>query len=367
MLLAIVYAANFIPQNPDGDFWNAQSPWFRYLLRWDAGWYSRIAREGYFYEGNNLIQNDVVFYPLYPLLTRVVSLLSGLPAHVSLLLISNAAILAAIVLIYHLVLKDYDRTTAFYSVLFLSLFPTSLFFSSGYTESLALLLIVLFFCMLTSKRFLLASVFAGLALATRSTSIVLLLPLTWGVYQSRSAGGKNWLLRLSMYLLIATSGLWLFMIYLWRDFNSPLAFAAAQQAWHGGDMRTSLLRAVTLRSFHHLTNVFHSPVNARTIVLSLDPWFFLLFVLLLVVFRKTLTMPYFLFTLGALAVPYLSFSGSTSGFASFTRYLLLAFPIFIIVAQFCKQRRWLAWSLAGLSAVLLFIYTALFAQWYWAG
>src|SRR2546423_390421 len=116
MLLAIVYAANFMSQNPDGEFWNVESPWFRYLLRWDAGWYSRIARQGYAYEGNNLIQNDVVFFPLYPLLARVVSLLSGLPEHVSLLLISNVAILVASVLIYDLIEKSYDRTTAFYSV-----------------------------------------------------------------------------------------------------------------------------------------------------------------------------------------------------------------------------------------------------------
>ena len=80
VILGIGFSANFVPQNSHGAFWNVGPAWCRYLLRFDTGWYLRIAREGYSYNGNDLIEQPVVFYPLYPLLSRTIAALcqSGL-------------------------------------------------------------------------------------------------------------------------------------------------------------------------------------------------------------------------------------------------------------------------------------------------
>jgi hypothetical protein len=73
-----------------------------------------------------------------------------------------------------------------------------------------------------------------------------------------------------------------------------------------------------------------------------------------------------LFSAGVLLLPYFTRSGSV-GFASFSRYIMLAFPVFMVVGNFCRRRVWLALTICGVSGALLFVCTALFAKWYWVG
>src|SRR5262249_41136736 len=65
---AIYVAAQFLlPAEEDRPF----APiWYHYLLRWDSTWYATIVNEGYKYNGNDFIQQNVVFYPLYPLIAK---------------------------------------------------------------------------------------------------------------------------------------------------------------------------------------------------------------------------------------------------------------------------------------------------------
>src|SRR5262245_41734870 len=44
--------------------------WYHRLLRWDAAWYATIVNEGYKFNGDDLVQQSVVFYPLYPLIAK---------------------------------------------------------------------------------------------------------------------------------------------------------------------------------------------------------------------------------------------------------------------------------------------------------
>ena len=44
-------------------------------------------------------------------------------------------------------------------------------------------------------------------------------------------------------VLVATSGIWLFMIYLWSAFGTPFAFAEGQLAFHEGTTLTTRLVA----------------------------------------------------------------------------------------------------------------------------
>ena len=48
-------------------------------LRWDAGWYLQIAENGYSYSprAGAEAQQNIVFFPAYPMATRVVGLLLG--------------------------------------------------------------------------------------------------------------------------------------------------------------------------------------------------------------------------------------------------------------------------------------------------
>jgi Gpi18-like mannosyltransferase len=363
VLLAVDFASKFVPQSPDTVPYLQPPPWYRHLLRYDAGWYLIIMQTGYSYNGNDLEHHPVVFYPLYPLLSKLVATVFGVKDEVALLLVANLSLCLAIVLFFKLVKEEYGTEVGLYSVALFSFFPTALFLSAGYTESLTFLLIVSFFLLLKKERFLLAACCAGLATATRSTGVVLLLPLLWELWRRFRAERKRLPLLAVACTALAVSGLLLYMVYLWIAFRSPLAFASGQLAWQGGRGGFgALFQVLTLQPLIALTQLRQQGLSPN----ALAPWWFLIFLLLIVFYRRRLPLSYSLYALGVLLLPYLTLSAGV-GFVSFPRYILLAFPVFIVAGELCARWRWLGLSLTGLLAGMLFMYTVLYAQLYWAG
>ena len=361
--LAVLFSSKFVQRVPGDIFTDVTPRWYRYLLRWDAGWYLKIAREGYSYNGNDLTQQPVVFYPLYPALSKIVASVFGISEAAALLTVSNISILFTALLFFKLVKDEYGDEIGLYATTALCFFPTSLFFSAGYTESLTLLLIVTFFLLLKKGHFLPASIAAGCVMATRSTGIILCAPLLLELWRNRGRDLRRAIPLALTCVVLATSGLWLYMTYLWAAFGRPLAFTTDMRAWgEGTAIGSELFRAVTLQPFRHLIDIWQFGPDPNT----LSPWIFLLSLSLIICFRKRLTTPLLVYALGVLLLPYFTLSSSV-GFVSFTRYVLLAFPLFIIAGRIFQERVWLGFSVIGLSAAMLFMYTAFYAQWYWAG
>ena len=359
--LAFVFSAKFVRRV--GEIFPDVTPrWYRYLLRWDGAWYLKIASEGYSYNGNDLVQQSMAFPPLYPLISKAVAVILGISEGAALLLVANISIVIAVLLTFKLVKEQFGDETALFTVAALSFFPTSLFFSAGYTESLALLLTVSGFLLLKKKRYLLAAVLISLTLATRPTSVVLLPALGWELWREFSGNLKRLATIGASCLIIATAGVWMYMIYLWVVFNRPFAAFTIHRAWHGSGSRSEFFQILTLQPFRHLADV----LELGPFPIPLAPWFFLLFVLLLAFFHKRLPTSYALYAMGVLLMPYIIASGNI-GLGSFTRYQLLAFPIFIIIGQQFKSWRWLRLSVIGLFAAMLFMYTAFYAQYFWVG
>ncbi|MFZ0748248.1 MAG: hypothetical protein WAM70_02730 [Pyrinomonadaceae bacterium] len=363
MLIAMAFANRMIPIEPTAQTWEATSRWFRFLLRYDSGWYLHIATHGYSWNGNGMEQQTVAFYPLYPLLIKALTFL-GFSHAASAVIVPSVAIIIGIVVFTKLVAEWYDDETALYSVAFLSFFPGSLFFSAAYKESLTFLFVVCFFLFLLRKRFLVAACFAGLCFATRSTGLVLLPPLAWEIIRCYWPDNRRrLLLEGALSMLIASSGLWLYMIYLWAVFRAPFAFMTALAAWNESHLGSPLLLQPVYRAvidLRYQLQHFIADPNALSFVL------FLVFVALVVIFRKRMAVSLLLYSAGALLLPYFTRTAG-AGFASFTRYVMLAFPVFIIAATFSKRRVWIGLAICGISGALLFWYTALFAKWYWVG
>src|SRR5215472_7462624 len=63
---------------PEAAEFDLGSSWYRYLLRWDSAWYVTILNEGYKYNGNDSVFQSVVFYPLYPLTAKALTIVSGI-------------------------------------------------------------------------------------------------------------------------------------------------------------------------------------------------------------------------------------------------------------------------------------------------
>jgi hypothetical protein len=362
MLLAMAFADKSLPTEPTTAKWDATYRWYRYLLRYDSGWYSSIAQQGYSYNGNDLVQQSVAFYPLYPILIKALTVI-GFSYAAAALLIPNIAIIAAIIVLTKLISELYEGETALISVAFLSFFPASLFFSAGYTESLAFLFIVCFFFYLIRGRFLVAACFAGLCFATRSTGLVLIAPLVWEM------AGRYWrtdrrrfFLQGLLCMIIATAGLWLYMIYLWFAFRAPFAFMTAQAAWSVGNVFGNpwLLQPFVRAAIDARWHIQYGILDFNSLSLVL----FLIFVVVIIAFRRKMSAPLLLFSAGVLLLPYLTRTRG-SGFASFSRYIMLAFPVFMVVGNFCRRRVWLALIICGISGGLLFVSAAMFAKWYW--
>lgn len=144
--------------------------------RWDSGWFVRIAQDGY---DSGLARS--AFFPLYPLLIRIVAAPLGLVLHDPYrwagVLISLVALLATLHLLHRLTALELGRQAADYTVLLLAFFPMSLYLSAIYSESLFLALSVGCFYLARQRRWWAAAALGGLAAATRSQGVLLLVPL----------------------------------------------------------------------------------------------------------------------------------------------------------------------------------------------
>ena len=342
------------------DTWLGGALWYHRLLRWDSEWYKIIASEGYKYNGDPGLSQTVVFYPLYPTLCRLVSEIFRIDLVDSMLLVANLAAVAAVLLLFKLVLERFGERIALVTVAMISFFPASIFLSAGYTEPVALLLMLSFFLAVAYERFLAAAMFAGLAVATRSSGIVLFPVLLWELWCCRSR--RRFLIEVLPLSIIATSGLWLYIIYLGIAFGHPMAFADGQTAFHENTtMLTRLLSALTLEPFGKINLSDMSPAG-------LDQWFTLIFIALTVCsWFVGISRGMTLFAALLLALPYLTLVGGPAGFTSMARFNIVSFPLFIVMALLTDRWRWAIPATVGIFGSLLLMYAALFTQWQWAG
>jgi hypothetical protein len=276
-----------------------------------------------------------------------------------LLLVANIAGLSAVVVLFKLVREEFGDRLALATTALLSFFPTSVLLSAGYTEPLELLLIVSFSLALKRKHYLLAALFAGLAVADRSTGIVLLPVLVCEMWLNRDQ--KPFVALLLPCILLATSGLWLFMIYLWSSFGDPLVFSSGQAAYHQETgMITRLIAALRLEPFTRMILNDWNPWGQ-------DSWFTLLSIGLIVVGWFRLRFSWALLATGVFLLPYLTLSGGPAGFVSMMRFNLVSFPLFVVMADVGLRVKWLLLGVVALFSAALFMDAALFARRIWIG
>ena len=149
------------------DFMSRLSIW----NRWDAPHYLDLARGGYLAAADDRFR--LVFYPLYPWLTRLGAFVVQ-DYFLSALIISGLAAFAAGVMFYRLAREDEKAATAQRAVFFLFLFPTSYFLHIGYTESLFIALVVSSFYAARTGNWLTAGVCGAFATLTRVNGLVLI-------------------------------------------------------------------------------------------------------------------------------------------------------------------------------------------------
>ncbi len=162
--------------------------------RWDAAWYLVIAHYGYRPELGSFTGSRTAFFPLYPLGVRAVSDL-GLEPVVAGVSLSLAALAAGLYCLHRLMTLEMGRLrlpwgseAARLVVLLAAVAPMAFYFSAVYSESLYFALSLGVFLCARRGRWASAATLGALAAATRSTGVVLLVPLLL-LYLVRAARG----------------------------------------------------------------------------------------------------------------------------------------------------------------------------------
>ncbi len=312
------------------------------LLSWDAGWYETIAREGY----GPLGAQSLRFFPAVPLLTHALAWVPGLGDGPALVLLANAAALAATAMLYVLVRRETGQAAvARRAVWILSLLPAAFVLVLGYAESVLLVCAVGCFLALrppadgrSRPHFAVAGVLAFAAALTRPIGVLLFLAVAAEVIRSWPRLGRNE--RVAGIGATAAPFVGLFAFLAWSkhtvdDWWAPLR-VQLQNSHHGGlsDPFATLYDDAKGLLHHHVGTALHVP------------WVLLALAMLIVCWRR-LPAPYTLFAAAVLAT-----AASGSNLDSFERYALSAFPISVAAAVILTESQMERLVLTVLSAGL---------------
>jgi hypothetical protein len=211
------------------------------FARWDTFFYYSIATRGYNWNPALFTYQNVVFFPLYPLMMRWGGAIIGGYPMLAGLLISLCAFAGALALLYHLALLEIGEEYAWRVVLLVAVFPYALFFSAVYTESLFFLVTVGAFYAMRRGRLGWAALCGLAAGLTRPNGFWLALPLAcmalWGddpgADDDRGSHGRA-PTSFVLPLLVASAplvGTAIFSLYLQIRFADALAWVHGQRAW----------------------------------------------------------------------------------------------------------------------------------------
>jgi hypothetical protein len=407
------YSSQFpVPPVPGGIWHHLVEP----MRMWDGLWYRLIAIEGY---PTGHVWNDA-FWPLYPMSMRGLSRITGLGEDVSGYLIANVCFFVAMVLVYQLVRIDFDTPIARRTIWAIAIFPTSLFFTAVYTESLFLMLSVAAILCARIRKWWLAGLLGMLAALTRSHGIFLVIPfavlwvkqygfyiramipkgvtvampllgpIIFGVYLQLTQSDRDFV-RLSK-LFSRHPGRAVDFIGLWRE-GGWRNFIDVQGAWnratawpwrtidctlngcvlevhqYGGVVNAEakpmnwgwLRQLIDEHSWALVTSQEWRDSVARHDTLEFTMTVF--FITLIVIGIKVLPLYQSLYLVPGILIPLFQPS-SVHPLMSIPRFGLVLFPLFIVMA-IVFRKRWVYLPLAAASVVLLVLLTVQFSNWYW--
>jgi len=329
------------------------------VVRWDAIWYLHIAEHGY------PRTTEAAYFPGYPLAIHAVAWVTR-SAVIAAALVSLVAFFAALVALHRLTELELGADAARRTVVLIAFFPTALFFSAAYTESLFLALSVGVLLAARRERWALAGALGALAAATRSSGVLLIVPAALmyaSAARARREAGTGGPGGDAAWLLLIPAGLAAYLVASQLMLGDALATASAQDhfhrsfagpfsgVWRGFGESGHALDAIT--GGHLTAAALRKLALLGTALAALGAS--------VGVFRR-LGAAYGAYTVLALAAG-LSTPQAGHPLSSSPRYVLTVFPLFMWLGALLDDRRAFL-GVAAVFAVGLAYCSALFATWH---
>ncbi len=412
------FAATQLDRHPDypqppGDF--PGSSVLEGWKRWDGNWYELIATEGYWLTPGQ--QSPVAFFPAYPLAMRAIGTLTG-DVILAGIVITLAAGLTAALLFWRWAADRTTGRTAKVAVVTLLVYPYAWYlFGAVYADALFLAAALAAFLLLERDHPVLAGLAGAVATATRPTGVAVVVGLAALVLERRGIlhfgalerfrrrGWTKWRPRWCNRVLgepyeqptppaagarersrlrpsdagvaLSAAGLAAWMFYLWSSFGSATAFAEVEAApgWDQAAGPRTWFKITYLQHIHHLPEYLNDAFFAGPSASDPKPWtnavytlgimfqsvLVLAALLAVPVVLRRLGMAYAVYTSIVVAIPLLG----SKDFQGTGRYLLAAFPAFLVAGRALEDRpraRVAVWAVSGL---LLAVWTSAYARGYY--
>ena len=326
---------------------------------WDTVYYFDIAAKG-------TAGYVWAFRPLYPAILGVLRLpFTGLGANSASLVAgviwNTFALVLAAIYLYKLTELLYDKKSAHFTVLLLSISPAAVFFTAPYPEATYLLLFIASFYYLEKKQFLVATILGFLAALTRPEAFLICILFLLKALFSR---GRE---RLQTFLgAVAVSlSLPFFMLFSYLVTGDAFISFSQEVVWS----KTTLMDVLV--KFYHNEFIYGWEVCIMsTAVLAFVVWAMVTHFFSIQVKAKRLAVhlkqsfkdrqtPYFLY-----AIFLLVFFVVYGEFKSFPRYTLTLFPILWANSLWANGNLTRTYLLFSFFASLMALGTLLFTNWY---
>jgi len=315
--------------------------------RWDSYWYLDIVNNGYYLKMDNTLAN-VVFFPLYPTLIRIVGILLGGNFILAGWLLSVIFLFLSCAYLFKFVQEFHPEIDPQLPIMLMLIFPTAFFFNVIYTESLFLFLTIATFYYAFRKQFYVAGLFAFLGALAHSNGVFFALPILWEIVRTNGwrnmLAPKNWVKLVPVFF--APIGSAIFLTYDYLKFGDPLLFFKIQSNWG--------------RSFSINWEHFSLFSNPSITNMGIDIFLAVFIIATVVLVWRRLSPLYAIFMSCTL---FAAFSSGT--LMSVGRYSLVMFPLFILLASVKNKTAQLGWIFA--STLFLALDIMLFVNNYWAG
>jgi hypothetical protein len=283
---------------------------------WDAVYYLSLASNGY-HRGTP----ECAFYPLWPGVIHALSSLFAVSPFWVGIILSNALSFTALLLFHSVVSKAHGTAAANATLLTFLVFPSAFFLNLIYSESLFLLLCVLFFYYLQRSRYFLASTISFLLPLTRAVGMFIIAPLLWHFWKHRSQP------RFFLFAYFPVAGVMFYFLTMYFLTGNAFEGHAAQSLFPNRpsianffDLPQFLKSLLNLGSWHDMTN----SILDRLIFLTAAAG-------LLGLWRLDTT--YFAYAMPLVLVP-----AGTHYFFSYNRQVLMAFPLAIVYAAYASAK-----------------------------